>query len=636
MLPFAIITQSIVLSAAYVTASKDTYEHCSADIEKTAAVVEYIVSEYDLADPVDIEMCTNEINELCLRLDTPYIYALEIDEEAQSEKYIIIGFGKDATEEAKKTRYNGCVVKTELNDEIIETLHDDCEDHLRQVDNKFGNTLICYRKLHNDSTNTRIIGVEKPMYEMEKDLDTLFRFVFIFITILTFAIVLSFAFIVYRKVSRPARAISDKMSHFVLERSNKSEKYEKLEESGSLEFNSMAVAFNSMAEEINRYICNIESLNREKHMQEAELNIARNIQKGLMAPGSFNNRFVSIDAYMLPAKEVGGDMYDYKVYEDGEICISVADVSGKGVSASLFMARAVTLLQSFGQRGMSPAKSAEEFNNMLVHNNPKKLFITAFLAKYDPKTKKLTYTNAGHNPPYIISDELKMLDGAHGMAAGVFPDITYEETEITLKDGDALFMFTDGVNEAENKDGEMFTTERLESILSEHINSSKENIVEDVLAKIKEFTSGASQNDDITMLSMCTKNPFYKKLCFESDINNLTLINDAIDEIPDLSQDAVWELKLMAEEIYVNICKYSCENTLSNVEVIIESDENISMTFIDDGVEYDPTKELLNIEEYDHNNTVGGLGRFITFNTADDYSYKYENGKNILRLVKHK
>ena len=635
MLPIVIITQIIVLSFAYMTAYNNTYAHCSADIEKSAAVIEYIVSEYDLNDPADVEMCTNEISELCLRLDAPYIYALEIDEEAQSEKYIIIGFGKEATEEAKKTRYNGCVVETELNEEIIETLHDDCEDHLRKVDNKFGHTLICYRKLHNDPTNTRIIGVEKPMYEIEKDLKTVFRFIFILLTVLTFSFVLSFAFIVYHKVAKPARTISDKMSNFVSERSNKSEKYEKLETKGSREFSSMAAAFNSMAEEINQYICNIQSLNREKHMQEAELNIARNIQNGLMAPNSFSNRFLSIDAYMLAAKEVGGDMYDYHIYEDGEVCLAVADVSGKGVSASLFMARAVTLLQSFGERGMSPSKSAEAFNNMLVNNNPNKLFITAFLAKYDPKTKKLTYTNAGHNPPYIISDELKMLDGAHGMAAGVFPDISYEETEITLKEGDALFVFTDGVNEAQNNNGDLLTTEALERLLAEHIGGDKKDIIDDVRSKIKEFANGAVQSDDITMLTLTVEKPLIKTLHLKSDKNNLNQINEAIDSIADLSFDDNFNLKLMAEEIFVNICSYSYPDSVGEVKFSIEATDRVEMVFEDGGVQYDPTGNMLDIETYDHNHTVGGLGKYITFNIADEYEYRYENGKNILKLVKN-
>ncbi|MBR3737313.1 MAG: SpoIIE family protein phosphatase [Eubacterium sp.] len=637
VMPIVIIAQLIVLSVAYKTVSNITYSNCKREIEKNAAVIEYIVAEYDLDDPEDVEECNRELNELCLKMDAPYIYALEVDEKAQTEKYLALGFGKDATEEAKKTRYSGVVVETELNQEIIDTLHHDCEDHLRQVNNKFGNSLICYRKIHTDSTNTRIIGVEKSIYDIIKDLNHVFLNILIMMLLFTVFIVFSFAYIVYRMVAKPARKISDKMSHYVSERSDKSEKYEKLEINGALEFNRMAESFNSMTDEISRYIFDIEALNREKHIQEAELNIARNIQHGLLSPEKFNDSSVSIRAFMQPAKEVGGDMYDYHIYENGDIYFAVADVSGKGISASLFMARAITLLQIFAQIGRSPSKTAVAFNDMLAKNNPKKLFITAFLAKYNPKTRKLTYTNVGHNPPYLISDKLVMLDDAHGMAAGIFSDVTYEETEITLKEGDTLFLYTDGVNEAENKNGEMFSTQRLERLLSEHINANSSDIVDDVRGKIKEFTNGALQSDDITMLALTVKNPGKKVLHLKSEVENLPQINDAIDSIEDLSFDDKWNLKLMAEEIFVNICSYSYPDSVGDVEFGIEiSDDSkkVEMIFKDCGVQYDPTADILDIETYDHNNTVGGLGKYITFNTADSFSYCYENGKNILKLVK--
>ena len=627
-----IIAETVIMALAYATISNHTYEHCYGDIEKYAYVIEDAVSKYDLDDAQQAQQCSEELSKLCINLDAPYIYVIEVDKAQQSEKYLAIGFGEDATNEAKKTRYNGVVVTGKLKPQMFEALKDENTPKTTRVNNKFGNSLICYKKLHTDQTNTRLVGVEKTISDVVKDLNSSFALVFGLTLFFMVTIILSFSYAVYRIVSKPAREISTKMNRFVSERKEASEK---IEEKGSLEFSRMAAAYNSMTNEINRYIEDIESLNREKHIREAELNIAKNIQLGLLAPDDFDNRYVNIEAYMLPAKEVGGDMYDYQVLENGEICFAVADVSGKGVSASLFMARAITLLNIYSKLGMTPAKTAEAFNNTLCENNPKKLFITAFVAKYNPETKKLTYTNVGHNPPYLISDKLITLEGAHGMAAGIFPGITYEQEEIILKADDALFVYTDGVNEAQNKDGELLTTKRLEQILAEHIDGNKKAIIKDVLKAVNDFANGALQSDDITMLTLVVNNCYGKILNLKSEVEQLTQINEVIDAIPDLSFDDKWNLKLMAEEIFVNICSYSYPGSVGDVTFKVEASDRVEITFEDSGVEYDPTKNLLDIETYDHNHTVGGLGKFITFNTADDFEYRYENGKNILKLIKN-
>ena len=137
------------------------------------------------------------------------------------------------------------------------------------------------------------------------------------------------------------------------------------------------------------------------------------------------------------------------------------------------------------------------------------------------------------------------------------------------------------------------------------------------------------------MLSLTVEKPFCKSLHLKSDKNNLNQINEAIDSIPDLSFDDNWNLKLMAEEIFVNICSYSYPGSEGDIEFSINASDRVEMVFEDYGVQYDPTSDILDIETYDHNNTVGGLGRYITFNTADEYSYSYKDGQNILKLIKN-
>ena len=630
-LPVVLVVELIALVCAYAVLSKLNNTMCCTEIKKAADVAEYVVEQYDLDDPESAKECSETLSDLCMRLDAPYIYALEIDEAAGSEKYLALGFGKNATEEARQTRYNGYVVVGQLNQEMVDALHDDTFSHINHTNNRFGDTLICYVRLNNDRTNTWIVGVERSFSEIKNDLNAFFISVLLLTLALTVIFVLSFAFIVRRKVSIPAQVISEKMNSFVSEHR---EGYEKLDAQGSLEFSRLAAAFNSMTDEINQYIEDIDSLNREKHVREAELDIAKNIQAGLLPPAVYENRKVIIGASMLPAKEVGGDLYDYQTLDSGEIILAIADVSGKGVSAALFMARAITLLHMYANFGLSPAEMAEHFNNTLAENNPKKLFITAFIAKYDPKTGSLTYVNAGHNPPYLLSDELVMLDGAHGMAAGIFGGEVYTEETVTLKDGDALFIFTDGVNEAQNKNGELFTTEALEEALRQHTVDKRQNTLTDILDCITRFADGAVQSDDITMLLMTTIAPYHRALTLPAMVERLPEINDAIDAIPNLPLQTNLDLKLMAEEIFVNICYYAYADGDGAVDVIFDADDKVKMTFADSGMPYDPTQNLLNIEEYDNEHARGGLGKFITFQIADEYSYRYEDGRNILELTK--
>ena len=154
---------------------------------------------------------------------------------------------------------------------------------------------------------------------------------------------------------------------------------------------------------------------------------------------------------MTTARVVGGDLYDYRILDNGSVFVAIGDVSGKGITAALFMARAITLLNQYAKLGYSPAKILFEFNNDLAAHNPNMMFITAFVAVYDPKTGELTYSNAGHNYPYILSGKLTALNTDNGIMAGSFEDVVFPEYAVKMKPGDCLFMYTDGVTEAENK-----------------------------------------------------------------------------------------------------------------------------------------------------------------------------------------
>ena len=624
---------------ALLFALRVTYENNVQSSEKqirnAADVTVQFCEGYNLYNQSDEKTISDTMSYFCEMFGISYIFAVKPDLEKNSEKYLGIGFGEDASEKAKETRYPGVVVYGTLNIEQIEAYKGNTDCAVRHESNQFGDTLVCYmpcEKYYDDKTNQYkeyddpvIIGAEISLNSINMTAINRFIKIAVLTVGLTLVVLVIFGVVIYFRVAKPLRMISDRMTSFVTDRKNG---FEKLPVKGNDELAMMASSFNTMTDDIDRYLGDIDTLTREKHTREAELNIARNIQIGLLPPDISSTDNFDINAYMLAAKNVGGDLYDYRILNDGRLYLAIADVSGKGVAASLFMSRAITLLNQYAQGGYSPANILEKYNNFLAAQNPGSMFITTFVAIYDPKTCVLTYSNAGHNFPYILSDKLIVLDQAHGIAAGLFEDEKYEDATIELKPGDRIFVFTDGVNEAKNARGEFYSTEKLEEILTDCIKEKCEDISRAVLEDMNGFTKGAEQNDDITMLSICV-NPEVV-LDLKAELNELVKIRESIESL-DVSESLKNTMYLAAEEVFVNICNYAYDLT-GDVEVKIIKGERIVFGFTDIGKEFDPTADVIEIEDYDHDNAVGGLGRFLAFTLADDYSYEYTDGKNILKL----
>ena len=627
MLPIVLAANLIMLYVGYRNAKTNAFSQYTNVVSKAAAAATSTAEEFDLSVPAEAERCGEKLSELCNDLNIQYMYVLAIDETAKSETYLALGFHKDTPAEIVHARQIGDVVTGFVNEQQIAASHGKTEDTVVHESNEFGDTLICYLPLNESGS---IVGAEKAITSVVEKLKHDYFFTVIFTLMLTVSITLAFALILHLTVSKPAKAVSRKMARFVSERTGD---FEKLEINGSKEFIEMAQSFNSMADEIEQYLDDINALNKEKHTRQAELDIAKNIQNGLLPAPDASCGSAEIHAFIMPAKEIGGDLYDYYEHENGDVSLAIADVSGKGVSAALFMSRAITLLRMMRKMELSPARTLEMFNNALAEFNPRGLFITAFIARYSAADGRLTYANAGHNPPYLISDRLIRLDGACSMAAGVFPGVPYEETELPLRPGDALFLFTDGVNEAENPDGGMFSTEALEDLLRSFAGKDKGDLIRTVLGRIEAFAAGAEQSDDITMLTAQICAPKQCRLEVPAEETYLTEINAMIDGLPGLPAQTVYELKLAAEEVFVNICSYAYPDGGGTAEIGIRVSDEVELTFADSGAPFDPTRDVLRIEDYDHARATGGLGRFIAFQMAKACSYRYENGKNILSLT---
>ncbi len=235
-----------------------------------------------------------------------------------------------------------------------------------------------------------------------------------------------------------------------------------------------------------------------------ELNVASKMQQSIL-PTVFpsGDDYISF-ASMEPARNVGGDFYDFMSLEDGRVGLAIADVSDKGVPAALFMMSSRTLLKGAAIGNELPGATLEEVNNLLCDDNEAFMFVTLLYAAYDPSTGELSYANGGHNSPVIVhpSGETTVLPVTGGIALGVMPEFEFAQNKIELEPGDTLVLYTDGVTEAMNESGEEYGMDRLREILAAAPSKDAEHITNEIFQSIREFAGEAPQSDDITCLTL--------------------------------------------------------------------------------------------------------------------------------------
>ena len=246
----------------------------------------------------------------------------------------------------------------------------------------------------------------------------------------------------------------------------------------------------------------LEDTTKAKERIESELRIARNIQSS-MVPSVFPNREgLDLFASMTPARAVGGDLYDYLLLDD-QLYFCVGDVSGKGVPASLFMAQAIRLFRSIAKQRHSPATIATRINNELTEDNEEGMFVTMFIGLVNLKTGRLDYCNAGHNPPVLgVYGHDQFMDMESNAPIGLWPELEYVGEHVDNIKGQLMLVYTDGLNEAENRQQEQFGEARLLDILNRHHFNSSKALIDHLNAEIIRHRDGAEPNDDLTMLSL--------------------------------------------------------------------------------------------------------------------------------------
>ncbi len=273
------------------------------------------------------------------------------------------------------------------------------------------------------------------------------------------------------------------------------------------ELGDLARSFASMTQELTRNIrASMEAMTEQKHL-EGELNAAKDIQMGILPnlnsvkpePG------FAVAAFLEPARQVGGDLYDCFTLADGRKAVVMGDVSGKGVPAALFMTMSVTLVRYALRSGLNPAQALTQVNTLLEEHNPGSMFVTLFLALYSPDTGELLYANGGHCLPYVMDSQgtQRQLNHLSGPLVGAMPEVEYLLFKDVLAPGESCFLYTDGLTEAMNASKELYGDERLAACLAVHAASAPFALQEAVFADICAFRGNEPPSDDITMLTIC-------------------------------------------------------------------------------------------------------------------------------------
>ena len=400
---------------------------------------------------------------------------------------------------------------------------------------------------------------------------------------------------------------------------------------------------------------NIRSLSRlkkadmERERISTELHVAQSIQMEMLPkkfPAFPDRDDIDIYGTLVPAKEVGGDLFDFYL-RDEKLFFCIGDVSGKGVPAALVMAVVHAQFRMATAHESNPVRIMQTINAASCEGNESNIFVTFFVGVLDLPSGKFRYCNAGHDFPLIQRGDgpWQPLDTKANLPLGLFNDFKYVAQETDLSEGDSLFLYTDGLTEAMNPQLQQMRIQRVRKVLDECQTKKPEQLVHTMVDRVKAFVDGAEQSDDLTMLVIGYTPHTYElilhdQLVLTNKVSEVKRLNAFIKSVTDrlgLPPSAASKIKLAVEEAVANVINYAYPKGVEG-EVMVEADSNgkcLKIAISDSGMPFDPTEAAradttLSVEE----RPVGGLGILLVRELMDSINYERQDGRNILTLRK--
>ena len=382
----------------------------------------------------------------------------------------------------------------------------------------------------------------------------------------------------------------------------------------------------------------------EQEKAKTELGVAKEIQINTLPDGILDSKDVEIVGELKAAREVGGDLYDYVDIDENHVAALIGDVSGKGVPAAMFMMKTITSFRDFAAPNKTPSEILKQVNSAILKGNKKSMFVTCFLAILDKRNGKLVYANAGHNPPIIGSNHnYRYLKCNPGFLLGCFEDTFIVDEETVLKPGESLTLYTDGITESRNINGEFYGEERLLQVFNKFNYTCTVELHHTIKEEITAFVKDAPQFDDVTFVTLRYQGGQYsfEEETFDGRKENIQDMLDFIDKFGhkhEFPEEFNNKLIIVGDEIFSNIINHGYEDKGGEIYVRLlfnRDRKEFVLTVIDKAKPFNQL-EVSNSEVGSDPKTqrVGGLGITIVKKIMTEYAYDHINGKNILVLKK--
>lgn len=412
------------------------------------------------------------------------------------------------------------------------------------------------------------------------------------------------------------------------------------------EIGQLSHSFADMQQSLVKYIEELKKTTAQKASIESDLRIASGIQMAMLPKGypPYPERD-DIDIYgqLVSAKEVGGDLFDFFM-RDEKLFFCIGDVSGKGVPASLVMAVTRTLFRSVAAHEALPDRIVTDMNETMAANNESDMFVTLFVGVLDMLSGRMRYCNAGHDAPILVGSGAGLLPCDSNIPVGVMQDWKYTPQETTIDPGTTIFLYTDGLTEAENKDHAQFQEKRILDVIRQTPHAPKQ-IIEAMTQAVHQFVGDADQSDDLTMLALQYKHQqpdiyYQRSLTLPNDVQTIPKLSGFVEtvcEASNLDMDTCMQMNLAIEEAVVNVMNYAYPKGVKgmvNIDATISS-KGLKFVISDNGKPFDPTAKAevdtsLSAEE----RGIGGLGIHLIRQIMDGINYEYIDGRNVLTLLK--